>query len=43
MDTAASDLEHGIVALNDVAAEAGVNKFTGIEGSSGQSDFSVPA
>lgn len=30
MDTAASDLEHGIVALNDVAAEAGVNKFTGM-------------
>ncbi|XP_058044267.1 cartilage acidic protein 1 isoform X3 [Ahaetulla prasina] len=31
MDTAASDLEHGIVALNDVAAEAGVNKFTGLD------------
>ncbi|KAL7990701.1 hypothetical protein Chor_014131 [Crotalus horridus] len=32
MDTAASDLEHGIVALSDVAAEAGVNKFTGGRG-----------
>ncbi|KAF7253183.1 Cartilage acidic protein 1 [Varanus komodoensis] len=32
MDTAASDPELGIVALNDVAAEAGVNKFTGGRG-----------
>ncbi|XP_060624189.2 cartilage acidic protein 1 isoform X1 [Anolis sagrei] len=32
MDTAASDTERGIVALNDVAAEAGVNKFTGGRG-----------
>ncbi|XP_066475671.1 cartilage acidic protein 1 [Tiliqua scincoides] len=32
MDTAASDLEHGIVALNDMAADAGVNKFTGGRG-----------
>ncbi|XP_025025051.1 cartilage acidic protein 1 isoform X4 [Python bivittatus] len=31
MDTAASDLERGIVALNDVAADAGVNKFTGLD------------
>lgn len=35
MDTAASDLEHGIVALNDVAAEAGVNKFTGMREAEG--------
>ncbi|XP_031720468.1 cartilage acidic protein 1a [Anarrhichthys ocellatus] len=32
MDEAASDLTKGIVALSDVAAEAGVNKFTGGRG-----------
>lgn len=31
MDPAASDPKRGIVALNDVAADAGVNKLTGIE------------
>ncbi len=31
MDEAASDVAKGIVALSDVAAEAGVNKFTGQE------------
>ncbi|XP_076584460.1 cartilage acidic protein 1a isoform X1 [Chaetodon auriga] len=32
MDEAASDVTRGIVALSDVAAEAGVNKFTGGRG-----------
>ncbi|XP_042341794.1 cartilage acidic protein 1a [Plectropomus leopardus] len=32
MDEAASDVEKGIIALSDVAAEAGVNKFTGGRG-----------
>ncbi|XP_078499691.1 cartilage acidic protein 1 isoform X1 [Lissotriton helveticus] len=32
MDEAASDLSKGILALSDVAAEAGVNKFTGGRG-----------
>ncbi|XP_076001733.1 cartilage acidic protein 1a [Genypterus blacodes] len=32
MDEAASDLDKGLVALSDVAAEAGVNKFTGGRG-----------
>ncbi|XP_057698901.1 cartilage acidic protein 1a [Corythoichthys intestinalis] len=32
MDTAASDVARGIIALSDVAAEAGVNKFTGGRG-----------
>lgn len=31
MDEAASDVTKGIVALSDVAAEAGVNKLTGEE------------
>lgn len=31
MDEAASDVTKGIVALSDVAAEAGVNKLTGQE------------
>lgn len=29
MDEAASDLTKGIIALSDVAAKAGVNKYTG--------------
>jgi hypothetical protein len=29
MDEAASDVAQGIIALSNVAAEAGVNKFTG--------------
>lgn len=29
MDEAASDVSEGVVALSDVAAEAGVNKLTG--------------
>lgn len=29
MDEAASDLAKGIIALSDVAAQAGVNKYTG--------------
>ena len=33
MDEAASDLTKGIIALSDVAAEAGVNKLTGQESS----------
>ncbi|XP_074485160.1 cartilage acidic protein 1a isoform X2 [Sebastes fasciatus] len=32
MDEAASDVANGIIALSDVAAEAGVNKFTGGRG-----------
>ncbi|KAM9363855.1 cartilage acidic protein 1a [Symphorus nematophorus] len=32
MDEAASDMTKGIIALSDVAAEAGVNKFTGGRG-----------
>ncbi|XP_041840123.1 cartilage acidic protein 1a [Melanotaenia boesemani] len=32
MDESASDLSKGIIALSDVAAEAGVNKFTGGRG-----------
>uniref|UniRef100_A0A8C9WTS9 Cartilage acidic protein 1a n=1 Tax=Sander lucioperca TaxID=283035 RepID=A0A8C9WTS9_SANLU len=32
MDEAASDITKGIIALSDVAAEAGVNKFTGGRG-----------
>ncbi|KAG7223768.1 hypothetical protein INR49_026450 [Caranx melampygus] len=32
MDEAASDVSKGIIALSDVAAEAGVNKFTGGRG-----------
>lgn len=31
MDETASDLTKGVIALTDVAAEAGVNKFTGQE------------
>uniref|UniRef100_F6SG07 Cartilage acidic protein 1 n=1 Tax=Ornithorhynchus anatinus TaxID=9258 RepID=F6SG07_ORNAN len=31
MDPEASDLTRGILALNDVAAEAGVNKYTGVD------------
>lgn len=31
MDEAASDMTKGIIALSDVAVEAGVNKFTGEE------------
>lgn len=31
MDEAASDATKGIIALSDVASEAGVNKFTGQE------------
>lgn len=30
MDPAASDLSRGILALRDVAAEAGVSKYTGM-------------
>lgn len=31
MDEAASDVTKGIIALSDVAAQTGVNKFTGLE------------
>lgn len=30
MDESASDVANGIIALSDVAAEAGVNKLTGL-------------
>lgn len=38
MDEAASNVREGVIALSDVAAEAGVNKLTGQEGSGWRSE-----